>query len=243
MDSEALRGHLEREVSAYAAGLARACMEPSQLDSAVAACPGWDVRDLTHHLIGIHYWVIDAINGRGGEDLGPPPAADRDLVRAFSTSSGLLLDALDGDPTSPCWTIGEDHTLGFWQRRQPHEHSIHRWDLETALGLVKTDPAPVLDPQLSTDGIDEVVTFFWPRQVAMGRAQPPSGRLEIVCFDSGGVWYIDDPATSDRPVVATLAGPSPELLLTLWKRRADQDGDWTGDAEAGRAVLGLKLVP
>ena len=68
----------------------------------------------------------------------------------------MLQRALDRDPGTACWTFAVDvasggGTVGFWQRRQPHEHAIHRWDFEVALGLM-----PTLDPSPAADGIDEV---------------------------------------------------------------------------------------
>ncbi len=237
MDAADFRHHLEREIQAYAAGL-RLAQDARQWDAPVSSCPGWTIRDLTEHLIGIHYWVLDAIHGKGGTELEPPAATDDQLPAAFDTSAGLLLDALNQDSDTPCWTFAAEQTLGFWQRRQPHEHLVHRWDLHVALGA----PAS-LDAELAADGIDEVVTFFWPRQVAMGRAEAPTDQLALKT-DRGQTWAIGSLENTQAPV-ATLTGPAESLLLALWKRiPADHASlEWSGDQAAGEALLALKLVP
>lgn len=238
MDAATYRGHLQREVTAYAAALRRAAAS-NAWTAPVPSCPGWNIRDLTDHVIGIHYWVLDAIAGKGGTALEPPAATDDELPSAFEVSSGLLLEALDQDPATPCWTFGDNRTLAFWQRRQPHEHQIHRWDLEMALGL-----SPTLDSALAADGIDEVVRFFWPRQVALGRAEEPSGQLALATSDTDHNWLLGNLTATFEPVAA-LTGDADDVLLALWKRLPAQDPQltWSGDVAAGRAILALKVVP
>jgi uncharacterized protein (TIGR03083 family) len=238
MDADHFREHLKREITAYAEGL-RVARDRSAWDAPVSACPGWVIRDLTHHLIEIHYWVLDAIRGKGNTDVTPPPASDNELPEAFATSTALLLEALDQDPDTPCWTFATEQTLRFWQRRQPHEHMIHRWDLKVALGLPTS-----LDATLAADGIDEVATFFWPRQVAMGRAEQPTEQLAIAATDTAQTWLVGNLTHTSQPV-ATLTGPAESLLLALWKRvPADHPTlTWSGDQTAGKKLLALKLAP
>lgn len=123
-------------------------------------------------------------------------------------------------------------TVGFWQRRQVHEHRIHRWDLEQALG--RAEP---LDPQLAHDGLDEIATMFWPRQVRLGRAVMPAHGLRVSTSDTDGEWIFGDTA------VATLSGPAADLLLVLMHRYAPDALTWSGDVEQGRSVLALALAP
>lgn len=239
MEAEDYRSHLKREILAYSAGLTLA-NDRGLWNSPVLACPDWSIRDLTEHLIGIHYWVLDAIRGKGGTALQPPAAIDDALPEAFAASTALLLEALDQDPDTPCWTFAtEQQSLRFWQRRQPHEHLIHRWDLEAALGIPTN-----LDATLATDGIDEVVTFFWPRQVALGRVEAPSDTLALTTTDSGKTWTIGSPEKATTPV-ATLSGPAELVVLALWKRIPAEHPSlvWYGDQAAGQALLALKLVP
>ena len=246
MDASDFRRHLQREVASYAAGL-RVAHEQAAWDRPIAACPCWSVRTLTDHLIGIHYWVRDVISGRTGLDLVPPTATNDELPAAFAESAHRLIAALDQDADTPCWTFGDPQLdtqkLGFWQRRQPHEHQIHRWDLETALDTSLTVDR-TLDPALAADGIDEVVTFFWPRQVALGRATAPLNHVAITETDTGHTWLLGSLTSTTTPI-ATLSGRAEDVLLALWKRLpSDHEGlAWSGDIAAGHAIVSHKLVP
>jgi uncharacterized protein (TIGR03083 family) len=242
IDAQSFRAHLDRELTAYAERL-RHVDSADAWATPVPSCPGWAVRDLTHHLIGLHYWVTDALNGGSGRKGGPPMPADADLTTAFGASAAMLQEALTREPQTPSWTFATDEsvgagTVGFWQRRQPHEHAIHRWDLDAAL-----DAEPSLDAELSADGIDEVVNMFWPRQVALGRTEEPTAQLQLVAADGGQGWTIG--SLSPTTPVATLTGTAPQLLLALWKRiPADSPTlRWSGDQAAGLAVLNRRIVP
>ena len=52
---------------------------------------------------------------------------------------------------------------------------MHRWDLGAALGR---DPG--YPDALAADGVDEVVTMFFPRQVRLQRTAPLSTSLAVV---------------------------------------------------------------
>lgn len=242
MDSQAHRAHLGRELAAYAELLGTVDNTDSW-GAQVPSCPGWAIRDLTHHLVGLHYWVTDAINGGSGRESGTPMPADTEITGAFLMSAAMLQQALDHDSDMPSWTFTDDvasgaGTVGFWQRRQPHEHAIHRWDLERSLGLT-----PVLDPLLSGDGIDEVVTMFWPRQIALGRAQEPAEQLRLIAIDVDATWLLG--SLGPTSPAATMTGSAADILLALWKRIPPDAPalSWSGDREIGAGVLALKLVP
>lgn len=227
--------HLRREIDAFAAALARAVASPVGLDLPVVACPGWTVRELAHHLGEVERWVVHAVETGSGRMDSPEFPADEVLQDWYAQGSTRLLATLDDDPEAPAWTFAEPRSLAFWQRRQPHEHAIHRWDLETAIG----EPGD-LDPALSADGIDEVVTTLWPRQLRLCRAEEPTQALEIVATDVDGRWQIGrgDP-------VATLSGPASGILLALWRRLPSSAPGltWNGAADDGRAVLDRALAP
>lgn len=237
MDSEQHLQHLRRELDEYAAALSRAA---DRLDAPVVHCGDWSVRDLTHHLGGVHRWVLGAVReGRRDRQGAPGPDGFEELCGWFSAGADELLVALDADPSAPAWTFTRARTVGFWQRRQCHENAIHRWDLETALG-----GSPVLDRTLSADGVAEVVDVFVHRQIERGRATAPKQAVRLVATDAGGAWVIG----SGEPV-ASLSGSSEALLLALWQRRSVAGAGaagtltWDGDVAAGHAVLARRLTP
>ncbi len=236
MDASEYRRHLAAELAAYADLLGTALASPESMASEIDACPGWKVRDLTLHLGGLHRWVAHAITHLNGNAPTPEPPADEQLLEWFAEGAGLVLAALDVDPATPTWTFAQGHnTVAFWQRRQPQEHSIHRWDLHRALG----EPA-ALDPDLAADGVDEVVTMFWPRQVALGRVAMPADGLQLHLTDRAGAWTIG----TGQPA-ATLSGTSADVLLALWHRRPAEDPrlTWSGDVARGQQLLTLALAP
>ncbi|MFZ2502607.1 MAG: maleylpyruvate isomerase family mycothiol-dependent enzyme [Nocardioides sp.] len=242
------RRHLARELSAYAARLADA-VATGRLDAAVAACPGWTVRDLTTHLIGLHRWVAGAVTDQTGRRDSDPTPADDQLLALFDETAASVLHVLDRPATDPAWSFADDRTVGFWQRRQPHEHAIHRWDLEVALGR-----SPELDEELAQDGVDEVVRMFWPRQIALGRTQAPTDSLTLRIPGTARSWVLGDPNDPAPTPCAEVSGTGAALVLLLWGRLAPGHStssgtlaagqlSWSGDEERGRALLDLAITP
>ncbi|MEI2809765.1 MAG: maleylpyruvate isomerase family mycothiol-dependent enzyme [Nocardioides sp.] len=238
----AWREHLERELTAYAAMLAEA-VALGRADAPIRSCPGWSVRDLTGHLIEVQHWAVANIEAGDPSQVtggsAPELPGDEELGLAFASSAHRLLAALDRDAGAPCWGFGAERNAGFWQRRQPHEHAIHRWDLEAAL-----HGSAGLEEELALDGIDEVVTMFWPRQVRLGRTEAPADALRLRA-DTGDVWVIGDPRPEapEQEPVAEVTGTVSELALLLWGRQDPTTLAWKGDQEAGIRVLDRPLTP
>jgi uncharacterized protein (TIGR03083 family) len=205
----------------------------SDLSRPVPGCPGWTAQDLVVHVGGIERWVVHAVReGELTRDLPTWPGTD--LADWYEEGAWDLLAALEVDPATPAATLAPDRTVGFWHRRQVHEHRVHRWDLQSALGT-----AEPIEAQLAADGIDEVATMFWPRQVRLGRAVEPVEGLRVVTTDTGGEWLF-----GQRPV-ATVSGPAADVLLALMHRCGPDHTTliWSGDEPVGRSVLSLALAP
>lgn len=237
LESTDLRIHLAREMRAIVT-LARRADDEGAWDAPVPSCPGWALRDLVAHVGGVERWVLHALAHGDGDAPEPRVPADELLAAWLQDSAQLLLEALALDAATPAWTIAPPHTVGFWVRRQAHEHAIHAWDAATALHAARGGCAAALDARLAADAIDEVVGTMWPRQVRLGRADEPAAGLALVA-DGGGAW------TLGREAVATVEGDAETLALALWHRIADDDPRlrWSGDVAAGRAVLALPLAP
>lgn len=195
---------LEDEVTAMVGVL-----RDADLAAPVAACPGWTVADLVAHLTAIHAWATAAI----GSSTPPPydETPQPDPVAGYEQAARAMLDRMRATPPdTPSWTFDRhDQTAGFWRRRQLHETAVHRWDV-----------APyVLSREVAEDGIDEVLDFFLPRQLGMGRTTVPDGTLRLISLERA--WAFGD----GRPV-QTAQGTASDLLLGLW-RRVDLDlGPW-----------------
>jgi uncharacterized protein (TIGR03083 family) len=214
--------HLRAELDAF-----RDCLD-GDLTARVEHCGEWTLYDLANHLGGGNLWAAAGVTEQRGDHQPAPAPRDPAALRTwFTGTADTLLAALDTDPATPAWTFHPPHTVGFWQRRRCMETLIHRWDAENALGT----PGPI-DAELASDGVSEVFDTMAPRQVALGRAQPPEQALHLTATDTGGSWTYG-PGTP----VATLSGPVTRLLLLLWGRLPDSEFTWDGDREAGQRIL------
>ncbi|MBI1377269.1 MAG: maleylpyruvate isomerase family mycothiol-dependent enzyme [Frankiales bacterium] len=236
LDRDAYLTSLERDSAAFADLLAEA-----DLAAPVPHCPGWTVTDLALHLSGVHRWARTAVvtAAPGEEPVGP---SDRDgLVAWCRAGSAELLETLrTTDPSTPVWHFGpKPRVASFWVRRQAHETAVHLGDLRRAAGR----DAP-MDPELAADGVDEVVTVFFPRQVRLGRTPPVELAVAVTLTDTGGSWVVSgDGLTPGSDPVAGVEGSAYDVLHALW-HRADADAlRIVGDEAAARAVLAAALAP
>lgn len=230
----AYRSHVGRDTTAYAAVLDVAVSEPDLLAAPVGSCPGWSLRDLTHHLGGVHRWVCGAVReGHGRTRTDDQPTEPEPLAAWFRAGAADLLAVLDGDPGRPAWTFHPPGVLGFWQRRQALENVVHRWDAEAVLG----QPAAV-DTTLAVDGVTEILEVFVPRRLGKGWLDPLPHGVALRSSDTGHAWVVGDGLP-----VATLTAPADALLLHLWKRLPADDPalSWSGDRVAGERLLAMPL--
>lgn len=198
----------------------------ADLSSPVAACPGWQVRDLVGHLGRIHRWASDILTSgqRTSFTDGPVDVATADEAADWYTErAARLCDAVqDLEFDQPCWNFSGVHQIrGFWPRRQVQETRMHLFDLDTASGRERA-----FDAALSADGVHEVFQVFIPRQATRGFAVDLTGPMRVLATDIGMSWLLMPdadqgaklyPRGGDAPV-AELSGTATDLLKVLWKR-------------------------
>ena len=232
--------HLERATADVADLLADA-----DLDLSVPSCPGWTVADLVAHLGETHLWAEHAV--RVGDPDAPepsPPRHDRIALRAwYAEAAAVLLATLRAtNPDTACWTFGlHPRTARFWFRRQAQEAAMHRWDLAAAVGRDVGYPN-----SLAADGVDEVVGFFFPRQVRLQRIAPLQRSLAVRAEGLGRrVLTGDGIRAGVGPADAEVSGRADVLLLLLWNRIGLDDPRirLTGDRTAAVSVLSAGIVP
>ena len=210
---------LEDEVAALAALLRDT--EPAR---PVPACPGWTVADLTAHLTAVHRWARAALGDAGNPPYDEVPATAQEYAAA-ATALVTRLRALPAD--APAWTFDrDDRTAGFWRRRQLHEVVVHRWDLAHQ----------EVDAAVAEDGVDEVIGFFVPRQVRLGRAVLPDGVVALTCGTR--TWELGTGDTRAR-----VSGAATDLYLALWGRQGLENLSVTGDERLATAMLRSGLTP
>ncbi|WP_409329970.1 maleylpyruvate isomerase family mycothiol-dependent enzyme [Trujillonella humicola] len=204
-------------------------------DAAVPACPGWTLRHLGEHLAAVHRWGAAAVRAGGERVAMADPELVGDVADHYAAAAGDLLEALGGTrPDAQAWGFGPPpRTAGFWARRQLHETTVHRWDVQQALRR-PVDAVPAVQ---AADGIDEVLTVFVSRRLRSGPPLPVSIRLRAV---EGGDWRI-----GDGEPAAAVTGPAQQLFLLLWGR-VDPTAPGVriaGDQQAAVRVLEAGLTP
>lgn len=141
-----------------------------------------------------------------------------DWYESQAASLVAVLTANDPHDTCPNFNPGSPPTIGFWWRRQAHETTVHRWDVERAF-----DAVTPIDPVIATDGIDEHLDIW----VRTRGKQTLTGPLAITATESGRSWTVRPAAKPGRVDVehgrahdaaAELAGPATDVLLVLWNR-------------------------
>ncbi|WP_422774014.1 maleylpyruvate isomerase family mycothiol-dependent enzyme [Plantactinospora sp. WMMC1484] len=214
------------------------------LDAPVPTCPGWRIRDLLHHVGGVHRWAAAHVaTGRrrpfsaGEEAMFFTIVDDDELLDWFREGHRALVKTLgSADAGIECWAfLPAPSPLAFWARRQAHETAVHRADAESATGTV-----PHWAPSFAADGIDELLGGFFGRPGGRLVADPPAS-LALVPTDVDAAWtlYVEPSGrrlvAGEQPAQLTVAGPASELYLLLWNRTGTERLDLRGDS----AVLDL----
>lgn len=218
---------LERTTGDFAEVLAT-----GDLTARVPACPDWTLADLGEHVRWTHAWATHALVHGTPDGDSPSPGQERDaLVAGYRAAARQLIDVLVAhDPATPAWAFGAEKSHGFWRRRQTHEVTMHLVDALTSQG--RTADVQVA-PELAWDGVDEVQTVFYPRQVRLGRSTPLRVPVHLVATDLDRTLVLEPYADGD-PV--TLAGSAVDLLLMLWGRRPIE-------GEAAPVIAAVALTP
>ncbi|WP_244929923.1 maleylpyruvate isomerase family mycothiol-dependent enzyme [Nocardioides sp. W7] len=207
-------------------------LDDAELAAPVPSCPGWTLADLAEHVGGVHQWAAHAVVH--GTPDGPfdgtfEPATG--VAEWYRRHAAHLVDVLaERSPDTPAWTFGpEPHTALFWRRRQVHEVEVHTWD-----ALASQGRRHELESELAWDGVAEVATVFYPRQVRLARTAPLPRALRLVATDRldsvvlGGGDPVEVSATAET------------LLLLLWHRADPASYDLAPEAVG---LLGLALTP
>lgn len=199
-----------REATARFAGvLARA-----DLAAEVPACPGWTVADLAEHLRSVHLWAAHAVTEGTPDGVPAPGMLDRpSLAAGYRAAAGHLVDVLAATPPdAPVWAFGpKPRVAQFWRRRQVHETNIHLYDALAAWGFADDWS---LEPALARDGVEEVATIFYPRQLRLERTAALPGTLRLMTTDTEG----DPIELGGGEPVTEVHDEAERLLLMLWGR-------------------------
>lgn len=192
----------------------------------VKACPGWTNRDLGKHLGGVYAFAMAQLQAANPETRSPSNAPDApatgDIIPWLRERHQEVLAALRAaSPEAPAWTWIPEKTAAFFYRRMAQETVVHRWDAQQAAGMLTR-----IDPELATDGINEVITVFM-QNSPRGPIAYPAGSLHLHRTDGEGEWMLtaqDGVLTVTHEHAkgdAAARGPAQDILLYLWGRGRD----------------------
>ena len=200
----------------------------------------WKIRDVVAHLGGVHRWADRVVAQQSMDGPGfRKSTLDGDaLLDWFDDGADALVRTLSAvDPSEPCpnFNPGSEKTVGWWVRRQLHETTVHRWDVERAV----VEPTPI-DPAVAGDGVDEFLDTF----VRTRGKQQASAPLLLASTDPARSWTITLASKPGRVDVArgageagtTLSGPAASLLLVLWGRLELDASDLTIEGDPAAAL-------
>jgi uncharacterized protein (TIGR03083 family) len=234
------------EITASTAALAALTGE-ADLAQPVPSCPDWTLRQLATHVGRAHRWAAEIVRTRSTEFIpfrsvpdGRFPDEPDQRPGWLTAGAERLIGAASEAGTDQVWAFGIMRPSGFWARRMTHETAVHRADAQLATGA-----APVIEPDIAADGIDEWLTFVTVpdpgREDTRLAGLKPGQSLHVHTTDvPGGEWLVShgpdgievrrEHAKGD----AAVRGPASGLLLMLTRRLTPE--------QAGAQVLGDPAV-
>jgi len=194
----------------------------------IPTCPGWTTADVVRHL-GDGYRVARRWLAAGGapQPDGQWPERCETLAEYLWHGYRELRAELDehdpGECTATWWPA--DSTHGFWRRRMLHETTIHRVDLQTAMG---SEPREI-SAAVAVDGIDEVLTLWLGQRAStMGLAGTRECTVAVQTEEYGWLAHTGPGGTSARACTTSdieqgdvvVRGEPVATYLWLWGRAA-----------------------
>ena len=211
-------------------------------DAPVRVVPDLSLRELVHHVGGIHRWATTTIREARTERydtsllevVGEWPdghGAGRLVPRRPHHSAAN--PARRGPGPRVLVLLRGTYPVAFWARRQAHETAIHRADAQSASG-----PITPHAPELAADGIDEILFGFAARRGRYPESDPPRVRLRAT--DTDREWLaqlgperttvlVDEEIPAEATSNVTVAAPASDLFLLLWNRVAPDPATVDGD--------------
>lgn len=235
------------EVVAKEGRLFAAAAERGGLDIRIPSCPEWDMRDLVQHLGLIHLWAaahVDQPHAEAGfgtdldslaifwPDLAGSHPEDGDLLDWYRKTNANLVRVLESaPPDQKCFTfLPTSSPLAMWARRQASETAAHRFDAESAVGVMSE-----FDPVFAADALDELLSGFAPGRQALPIARVRTMYVHAVDTDDHWLLTLGPEVTTmsrtNGPGDLTLTGRAADLYLALWNRGDDSAISIIGESD------------
>ncbi|MGX7826861.1 maleylpyruvate isomerase N-terminal domain-containing protein [Actinokineospora sp. 24-640] len=222
---------------------AASAAEGADLDRPVPGCPGLTVGETTRHLGSVYRMVVTWIRTGARPLTWTREPGDGESVENYLRDGlrALLGELASHDPGEPCATWHpHDQTYAFWRRRMAHESTVHRVDVESALGR---DLTPIRE-EVALDGIDEVLRLWFTHRLStLGVAGTRPATVAVRAAHRTWLATMDTTRTAaadaaeTAPATAVITADPTEMYLWLWGRRAvynpaiTQSGDFDAVAQ------------
>lgn len=208
--------------------------------TAVPVSPRVTVGEVVRHVGGAYrvamLWIA---NGRAPVEWQREPAPGQSTEDYLRTGLAELTGELsrsDPDSYAASWWPA-DHTYGFWYRRMAHETTIHRYDVEHAVG----EPISEVAEDYAIDGVDEALAVWFGQRLAM-LGLSGTGRRSVAVRAGGHHWIaragpglteawrcsVEEAERADGMVSASPG----DMYLWMWGRLSHQEVDWSGSEDA-----------
>jgi len=205
----------------------------------VPGCPGLTVGDTVRHTGSVYHQVLDWIRlGERPDDWQRHP--DGDGFFAFHNEARLALatELAAHEPDEPCstWWPAEQN-YGFWRRRMAHETTVHRVDVQAAIGM-EVGPVAV---DFAADGIDEVLALWFSHRLAeLGMTATTHGAVGFETANRAWLAILGRVRSTARRVHpadaraadARVTGDPTAVYLWLWGRLPNSAVETDGDFDA-----------
>ena len=138
----------------------------ADLDAPVAACPGWQVRDLVGHLGRIHRWATDILGYRRARRRSPTGRSTyaTPTRRPTGTPSGPARLLRGGRRTSSSTSRAGTSPASIRSAASGRAGRSTRPGCTCSTSTRRVGATAPFDPALSADGVHEVFQVFFPRQ-------------------------------------------------------------------------------
>lgn len=196
----------------------------------------WKVRDVVAHLGGVYQWATRIVQERSmkGPGFTKSKLDGTELCDWFDDAADTVVELLRTTPFDeqcPNFNPGSERTVAWWARREAHESTVHRWDVEAAFG-----DTTAIDPKLAADGVDEFLDVFLRTRGKQTLDVP----LVLRTSRPKRSWTLTPAAKAGRIDVAhgqtdspdaTVSGKPAALLLALWGRQSATEAKLTIDGD------------
>ncbi|WP_236788738.1 maleylpyruvate isomerase N-terminal domain-containing protein [Amycolatopsis sp. GM8] len=209
-------------------------------DITVPSSPLFTVGEVVRHLGGgyrvARLWLTEGHAPQEWQRNPAPRQSTEDYLRTGLVALMREFSVHAPDSYAASWWPA-DHTYGFWRRRMAHETTIHRYDVQDAVG---TYPGEVAE-DFAIDGVDEALVVWFGQRLSM-IGLSGTARHSVGVSTGGHHWIAragpgfteawrcsaEEAARADGLVTA----PPWHLYLWMWGRLPLREVEWSGDEDA-----------